>query len=117
MHTSDASSIVLDFVTVHANLVTSNHCFEAVVLAEPLGDVGPELHSDASFAGTSTRFILRISPQHLHHEAGLAGLPLVVSVELSNIVQCHAIIREETAVEDQIFFADQRGQWKSRETL
>lgn len=117
MRTGNAFPIVLDFVAIHTNFVASNDCLKAIVLAEFLSNVGSELHSNSSFAGSSTGFILRVSPQHLHHETSLTRLSLVVSIELSNIVQRYVVIREQTAVENKILLANQCGQWKSRKTL
>lgn len=94
IRTCDAFAIVLHFVAVHAHLVTSDDGLEAIVLAETLGDVGAELHADASLAGSSAGLVLRIGPQHLHHQARLTGLALCVSVQLANVVQRDLIIGE-----------------------
>lgn len=75
-----AFPVVLFFVAFHAHLVAADDGFEAVVVAEALGDVGAELHAYAAFAGAASGFGLRVGPEHFHHEAGLAGLSLVMSV-------------------------------------
>lgn len=101
---------MLHLVSVHAHFVTSNNGFETVLLAETLCDVWAELHTNTSLAGAAAFFVLGISPEHFHHQAGLAWLSLSVSVQLSNVVQGDAVIREETAVEDQVLVTDQRCQ-------
>lgn len=106
-HTCDAPAVVLDFVTIHANLVTTDDSVETVLLTEALSDIGSELKSDTTFAGSATFFLLRISPEHLHHQARLAWLALVVPVELANIVQCYAVVREEATVENKVLGANQ----------
>jgi hypothetical protein len=100
---------VLHFVSVHAHLVAADDGLETVLLAELPGDVGTELHAHASLAGPATLLLLGVGPQHLHHQACLARLPLVVSVELADVVEGHVVVGEETAVEDEVFLADQGG--------
>lgn len=85
-HTGNATSVVLHLVAVHPDLVTADDSLQAVVLAEPLGDVGAELHADAALAGPAAGLLLGIGPQHLHHQAGLAGLALGVPVQLADVV-------------------------------
>ena len=46
---SDAVPVVLDLVTIHTHLVTSDDGFETVRLAETLGDVGTKLETDTTF--------------------------------------------------------------------
>lgn len=116
-HTGNTLSIMLDFITIHAHFMTSNNSLETVLLTEFLGDVGTELHAHASFAGAATGLILRIGPQHLHHETCLAGLSLVVSVQLADIVQGDIVIGEQAAMKDKILFADESGEGKGRETF
>ena len=94
----DTAAVVLDLVTIHAHLVRADDCFQTVVLAEALGDVWSELEADSTFAGATAGHCLRVGPEHLHHQAGLAGLPLVVAVELADIVQGNLVVGEETAV-------------------
>ena len=94
IHTCDAFAIVLHFVAIHAHLVTSDDGLQAIVFAEALGDVWTELHADSSLAGSSAGLVLRVGPQHLHHQARLAGLALCVSVKLADVVQRDLIIGE-----------------------
>lgn len=108
---------MLNLITVHAHLVTSDNSFEAVLFTEFLGDVGSELHTNASLARSSSRLVLGISPQHLHHQARLAGLSLVVSVQFADVVQSNAIIGEETTVKNQILLANKGSQCQCRETF
>lgn len=115
--TRDAASIVLDLVPIHTDFVTADNSLEAVVLAEALGDVGAELHTNTSLAGTASLLFLGICPQHLHHETSLAGLSLVVSVQLANIIKSYLVVGEETAVENEVLVANQGGQRQSGETL
>lgn len=115
--TCDAASVVLDFVSIHTDFVTADNSLEAVVLAEALGNIRAELHTNTSFAGTASLLFLGIRPQHLHHETSLARLSLVVSVQLANIIEGDLVVGEETAVEDKILVTDQSGQRQSGETL
>lgn len=112
-----APPVVLHLVPVHAHLVAPNHRLQPVPLAEPLGDVGPELHADSALAGAPAGLVLRVGPQHLHHQPGLARLPLVVPVQLPDVVQRDGVVREETAVEDEVLGSDEGGEGQSRETL
>lgn len=77
---------MLNLIPVHAHLVAANDCLEAVVVTEPLGDVGAKLQANTSLAWPTTVLLLRVCPQHLHHQAGLARLSLIMSVELSDII-------------------------------
>jgi hypothetical protein len=77
---------MLHLITIHANFVTPNDGLQSVLLAEPLRDVGAELKTDSSLTGSATRLVLRIGPQHLHHETRLAGLSLVMPIELADVV-------------------------------
>jgi len=115
--TSNALSVVLFFVTVHPDLVTPDDSLQTVLLAEPLGYIGAELHADTALAGTTARLGLRIGPKHLHHEASLAGLPLLVPVKLANVVQRDVVIREETTVQNEVLLANQSSQRQSREAF
>lgn len=108
---------MLHLVTIHAHFVTSNNSFEAVLLAKLLGDVGTKLHAHTSLARSSTGFFLRVRPQHLHHEAGLAGLPLVMPVQLADIIQGDTVVREQATMEDEIFLADEGCQGQGGETF
>lgn len=78
--TSDALSAVLLLVAIHADFVAANDGVEPVVVAESLGDIGAELHAHSALARASARHGLGVCPKHLHHQTGLAGLPLGVSV-------------------------------------
>ena len=115
--TCDTASVVLNFVSIHANLVTADNGFETVVLAETLGDVGTELHTNTSLAGTASLLFLRICPQHFHHETSLSRLSLVVSVQFANVIECDLVVGEETAVEDKVFVTNEGSQRQSGETL
>lgn len=100
---------MLHFVAVHADLVTADDGLQTVLLAELPGDVGAELHPHTSLARSPALLLLGISPQHLHHQAGLARLPLVVSVELADVVEGDVVVGEETAVEDEVLLANEGG--------
>lgn len=113
----DALSVVLLLVTLHADLVTADDSLQAVLVAETLCYVGTELHADAALAGAAAGEWLRIGPEHLHHETSLAGLLLLVAVELADVVERDVVVREETAVEDEVLVADQGGKWEGRETF
>src|SRR6185312_10179103 len=104
---------VLDFVTLYTDLVRPDNGLKAVVLAEALGDIRAELQTDATLARSTARLWLRVSPEHLHHQTLLAGLPLVVAVEFPDVVQCDFVVREETTMQDEILLADQSGQRQS----
>lgn len=100
---------MLHLVSVHADFVTANDRLETVVLAELLRNVGSELHANATLARATARLVLRIRPQHLHHETGLARLALGVPVELADIVQSYLVVREQTTVQDKVLGSDQGG--------
>lgn len=108
---------MLNLITVHADLVASDNSFETVLFTEFLGDVGSELHTNTSLARSSSRLILGVSPQHLHHQARLAGLSLVVSVQFADVVQSNAVIGEESTVKNQILLANKGSQCQGRETF
>lgn len=88
----DTSAVVLDFVTLHTDLMRPDNSLKAVVLAEALGDIRAELQTDATLARSTARLWLRVSPEHLHHQTLLAGLPLVVAVEFPDVVQCDLVV-------------------------
>lgn len=113
----DATTIVFNLVTAHPHLVGANDSLQAVVFAEALGHIRAKLETDTTLAGAATNLGLRVCPEHLHHQAGLAGLPLVVAVELADIIQLDLVIGEETTVQDKVLVANQGGQWQSRERL
>ena len=115
--TCDTLAVVLLLVSVHPNFVAANDGVEAVLVAESLGYIRSELHANATFARATARRGLRICPQHLHHQARLAGLSLGVSVELANIVKRDLVVGEQTSVENKILGADQGGERKSRKAL
>lgn len=108
---------MLHLITIHANLMASNDCLEAVVLAEPLGDVGTELHTNTSLAGTSARLLLGVGPEHLHHQASLAGLSLVVSVQFSNVIKGDLVVGEQASMKDEVLLANQGSKRQGRETF
>jgi hypothetical protein len=115
--TSNTTAIVLDLITIHANLVTSDNSLKAVLLAKLLGDVRSELHTDTTLAGSSAVLLLGVRPEHLHHQTSLAWLSLVVSVQFSNVIECDVVVREQASVEDQVLLANESSQCQSRETL
>jgi hypothetical protein len=115
--TGYALSVVLLFVSLHAHLVASDNCLQVVLVAELLGNVRPELHPNTTLAWASPWFLLRIGPEHLHHETRLTRLPLLVAVQLPDVVERHVIVREQAAVENEIVASDQGGEWKGREAL
>lgn len=117
IHTCDTPSIVLNFVTVHSDLVASNNGLKTVLFTESLGDIRTKLEANAALARTATLLFLGICPKHLHHQTRLARLALLVSVELANVVQSDAIVREETTVEHKVLGANKRRQRQSRETF
>lgn len=104
---------MLLLVSVHADLVTPNNGLETILVAELLGDVGSKLHAYTTLAGASPGLFLRIRPQHLHHEALLTRLALLVTVDLANVVQRHVVVGEETAVEHKVLSADQSSERQS----
>jgi hypothetical protein len=97
---------VLHLVTIHADLVAADDCLQAVLLAKLPGNVRPELHTNASLTGSPAFLLLGICPQHFHHEACLAGLSLIMSVQLSDIVEGDVVVGKETTVKDKVFPAD-----------
>lgn len=97
-------------VTVHSDLVTSDNRFQSVLLAESLGHVGSELQPHSTLARSSSWCRLRICPEHLHHQSTLSGLFLVVPVELSDVIQCDVVVREQASMKNEVLVADQRGQ-------
>ena len=109
-HTSNTPAIVLDLVTIHAHLVTSDNSFKAILFAKLLGDIRAELHTNTSLARSSTRLILGISPQHFHHQTSLTRLSLVVSVQFADVVQSNVVVREETTMKNKILLANKRGE-------
>ena len=112
----NAPAIMFDFIAFHTNLVASNDGVQSICFAESLRHVWPELHAHASFAGTATWVGLRVCPEHFHHQALLPRLSLLVSIELSYIIQRRLVVREETAVQREIFLANQscKGQCRKR---
>ncbi len=108
--TGNASAVMLDLIAIHADFVASNDGLEAVVLAEAFGDIRAKLHADTALAGPAALLFLRIGPEHLHHQTRLAGLLLVVSVELANIIKGHLVVGEQATVKNQVLAADKRGQ-------
>ena len=92
--TCNALPIVLLLVTFHSHFVAADNSIKSVVLTEFLGDIRAKLHTHTSLTWPSTRLSLWVRPQHLHHQSCLAWLPLVVSVELSNIIQSDLVVRE-----------------------
>lgn len=115
--TSNASSVVLHFVTVHADFVAADDGFKAVVLTKHLGDVWAELHADTTLAGATARLVLGICPKHLHHEASLTGLALSMPVKFADIIQSDLVVREQTSVQHEVLSADQSRKRQSREAL
>ena len=105
----DAATVVLLFVTLHPDLVTSDDGFETILLAEALGDIGSELQTDATLAGSSAGCGLRVGPEHLHHETTLTWLALVMAVELPDVVESDVVVREEAAVKHKVLVADESG--------
>lgn len=92
LRTSDAPTIVLNFITIHAHFVTSNNSFKAVLLAESLGNVRAELHAHTSLAWSATLLFLGVSPKHLHHQPCLPRLSLGVTVQLSDVIQGDIVV-------------------------
>lgn len=113
----DTASIVLDLVTLHADLVRTNNSLETVLLTKLLGNIGTELKANASLAGPTARRRLRVCPEHLHHQTLLAGLALVVSVQFPDVIQGCVVVREKAAVQNQVFVANQGSQGQSGERL
>lgn len=114
---SDTAAIVLDLVSLHPDLVTSDNGFKTVVLAEALGNVGSELETNTTLAWTSARGGLRIGPEHLHHQATLTGLALLVPVKLPDIVESDLVVGEQTAVKDKVLVSDESCEGQSGEGL
>ena len=84
--TCDAFAVVFDFVTLHSHFMASDDRVKAIVVAEPLRHIRAKLEADSSLAWAATGLGLRIRPEHFHHEALLARLPLGMSIELSDVV-------------------------------
>lgn len=59
---SDTVTGVLDFVSLHAHLVTADDSFETVRLAEALGDIWAKLETDTTLGGSAAGHRLRIGP-------------------------------------------------------
>jgi len=97
---------MLLLISCHPDLVTANDRFQTVLLTESLGNVRSELHADTALAGTAAGLRLGICPEHFHHEAGLARLALLVSVELPDVVQGNIVIRKQTAMEHKVLLTD-----------
>lgn len=108
----DATTIVFNLVTAHPHLVGANDSLQAVVFTEALGHIRTKLETDTALAGTAAGLGLRVCPEHLHHQARLARLPLVVAVELADIIQLDLVIGEKTTVQDKVLVTDQGGQWQ-----
>ena len=83
---------MLLFIAVHADLVAPDDGIEPVLLAEPSGDVWPELHTDTALARSSAGGRMGISPEHLHHQPRLAGLSLLVPVQLPDVIESDVIV-------------------------
>lgn len=77
---------MLLLIAIHTDLVATDDSLQTVLLAELLGDVGSELHTHATLAGTAAGLRLRVGPEHLHHETGLTRLSLLVSVKLPDVI-------------------------------
>lgn len=90
---------------------------EPVLFTEALGDIWTELKTDSALARASARLDLRISPEHLHHQSTLAGLTLLVPVELPDVVECNGIVGEQTTMENEVLVADEGSKRQSRERL
>jgi hypothetical protein len=91
-HTSDALSSVFLLVTFHPYFVASDNGFQPVILTESLCDIRSKLHANASLARSTAGFGLWIGPEHLHHQARLAWLALIVAIELSYVVKSNLIV-------------------------
>ena len=101
---------MLHIVSIHAHLVAPDDRLQPVPFAEPLRDIRPELETDAPLAWAPAGVVLRVRPQHLHHQPRLPGLPLPVPVQLPNVVERDFVVREEAAVEDEVLVPNQGGQ-------
>ncbi len=77
----------------------------------------PTFGALGKYAAAAAILLLRVRPQHLHHEACLAGLALVVSVQLANVIERDVVVGEQAAVQYQVLFADECSQGQSREAL
>ena len=111
----DATTVMLNFIALHADLMRANDGLQPVSLAEALGHVRAELQTHTSLAGSTTGLGLRIRPEHLHHQTLAARLSLAMSVEFPDIVERGLVVREESAVQHEILVADQGGQRQGRE--
>jgi hypothetical protein len=113
----DASAVMLHFITVHTDFMTANDCLQTILLTELPGDIRTELHTDTPLAGPATFLLLRICPEHLHHQTSLSRLPLVVSVEFPNVIQGDVVVGEEATVEHEVLLAHECCQRQCGETL
>src|SRR5690242_18498892 len=109
---SNAASIVLDFVALHAHLVRSNNSLESVPFTKALCDVRTKLETDTALARSASGCCLRVGPEHFHHQARLAWLSLLESIKLPDIIQCDVVVREEAAMENKVLLANKCGEGK-----
>lgn len=108
---------MFNLITTHANLMRTDNRFQSVSLTKALRDIRTELQTHATLARPPTRLGLRISPQHLHHQPRLAGLSLLMSVQLADIIKRDLVIREETSVEHEELASDQGSEGQRTEGL
>jgi len=113
----DTPAIMLDLVSLHAHLVRSDDSLQTVVLTESLGNIRSKLQAHTTLTGSASILGLRVGPEHLHHQAMLARLPLAVAIEFPDVVQCNLVIGEETTVQDQVLVTNQSSQGEGGEGL
>lgn len=111
----NTTTIVLDFVALHAHLVRTNDSLQTIVLTEALGDIGTELKTNTALTGSTAWHSLRVGPEHLHHQTLLTRLSLVVTVKFADIVEGDLVIGEQTTVKNQVLITNQSGQGQSGE--
>lgn len=90
--TSNTPSVMLLLITLHPNLVRADNGSQTVVIAEALCYIRTELHSYTSLRWPTSWLSLWICPQHLHHQARMSRLPLIMPVQLPDIIQRNLII-------------------------
>jgi len=96
--TGDASTVVLDLVTFHPHLMASDDGVESIGFTKPLRHIWPKLQTHPTLARPSSGRRLWICPEHLHHQTGLARLPLSMPVQLPYVVERGLVVREKATM-------------------
>jgi hypothetical protein len=94
---------MLNSIPILPDLVTSNDGRHRIGLAPPLGHIRSKPDPDSTFTRSSTGSILRIRPEQFTHQTLLTRL-FPISIDLFHVIQRHAVLGEETAVNDKVTF-------------